>query len=104
MSFNRLVFIKAMISFDCANARQEQWQTDRFAAFREIFEEFNKCSAKIMSSDNYIAIDETLYPIRGGISFKTYSKDKPSKYGLNFRSLGSSGILTFIILCHIPES
>ena len=43
-----------------------------------------------MSPDDYIAIDETLYPTRGGISFKTYNKDKPAKYGLNFRSLGSS--------------
>ena len=34
MSFNRLVFIKAMISFDDANARQERSRTDRFAAFR----------------------------------------------------------------------
>ena len=104
MSFNRLVFIKAMISFDDANTRQEPWQKDRFAAFREIFEEFNKCCTKNMSPDDYIAIDETLYPTRGGISFKTYNKDKPSKSGLNFRSLSSSGVLTFIILCHIPES
>ena len=89
MSFNRLVFIKAMISFDCANARQEQWQTDRFAAFREIFEEFNKCCAKTKFPDDYIAMDET-YPTRGGISFKTYNKDKPDKYGLNLRTLGSS--------------
>ena len=43
-----------------------------------------------MSPDDYIAIDETLYPTRGGISFKTYNKDKPAKYLLNFRSLGSS--------------
>ena len=43
-----------------------------------------------MSPDDYIAIDETLYPTRGGISFKTYNKDKPAKYPLNFRSLGSS--------------
>ena len=90
MSFNRLVFIKAMISFDDANTRQERWRTDRFAAFREIFEEFNKCCTKNMSPDDYIAIDETLYPTRSGISFKTYNKDKPTKYGLNFRSLGSS--------------
>ena len=90
MSFNRLVFIKAMISFDDANTRQETWLKDRFAAFREIFEEFNKCCAKNMSPDDYIAIDETLYPTRSGISFKTYNKDKPTKYGLNFRSLGSS--------------
>ena len=90
MSFNRLVFIKAMISSDNANTRQERWRSDRFAAFREIFEEVNKCCAKIMSPDDYIAIDETLYPTRSGISFKTYNKDKPTKYGLNFRSLGSS--------------
>ena len=42
-----------------------------------------------MSPDDYVAIDQT-YPIRGGISFKTYNKDKPVKYGLNFRGLGSS--------------
>ena len=76
-----------MISFDDANTWQERWQTDRFAAFRDIFEEFNKCCTKIMSPDNYIAIDETLYPTRGLISFKTYNKDKSAKYGLNFRNL-----------------
>ena len=32
----------------------------------------------------------TLYPTRGSIGFKTYSKDKPIKYGLNFQSLGSA--------------
>ena len=42
-----------------------------------------------MSPDDYIAIDET-YPTRDGISFKTYNKDKPAKYGLNIKSLGSS--------------
>ena len=68
-----------MISFDDANTRQERWRTDRFAAFREIFEEFNKCCTKSISLDNYIAIDET-YSTRSGISFKTYSKDKPAQY------------------------
>ena len=43
-----------------------------------------------MSPDHYITIDITFYPTRGDISFKTYNKDKPAKYGLNFRSLGSS--------------
>ena len=49
-----------------------------------------KCSAKSMSPDNYIAIDKTLCPARGGISFTIYNKDKPAKYSLNFRSLGNS--------------
>ena len=43
-----------------------------------------------MSPNDYIAINETLYPTRDGISFKTYNNDKPPKYGLNFRNLGSS--------------
>ena len=43
-----------------------------------------------MSPDDYIATDETLYPTIGDISLKTYNKDKSAKYGLNFRSLGSS--------------
>ena len=90
IGFNRLVFTKAIISFDDANTRQERWRTDRFTAFREIFEELNKCCTKNISPDDYIAIDETFYPTRGGISFKTYNKYKPAKYGLNFRSLGSS--------------
>ena len=71
MSFNRLVFIKAMISFDGANTQQERWRTKRFAAFREssTVEEFNKCCAHNMSPDGYIAIYETLYPARDGISY-----------------------------------
>ena len=72
------------------NTQQKRWRTDTFATFREIFEEFNICCAKNMSPDDYIAINETLYPTRSGISFKTYNKDKPAKHGLNFRSLGSS--------------
>ena len=43
-----------------------------------------------MSQDNCLAIDEILYLTKGGISFKTYRKDKQAKYGLNFRSLDSS--------------
>ena len=37
-----------------------------------------------MSPDDYIAIEKTLYKTRGGISFKTYNKDKSAKYSLNF--------------------
>ena len=78
-----------MTSFDDANTRQEQWRTDRFAPFREIFEDFNKYWIKNISPDDYIVINETLLPTSGGISFKTCNKDRPAKYDLNFRSLGS---------------
>ena len=42
-----------------------------------------------MSPDDYIVLDQTLYPTRGVILFTTYNKDKSAKYGLNFRSLDS---------------
>ena len=50
-----------MRSFDDTNMRQERWRADKFTAFREIFDEFNKFCAKNMFPDIYIAIDETLY-------------------------------------------
>ena len=60
---------------------------------------------KTCLQDDCIAIEKTLYPTRGGISLRTYNKDKPAKYGLNSRSLGSSRHpYIYIILCHIPES
>ena len=90
MRFNYLVFIKSMISFDKAYSRQERWRIDRFAVFRETFEKFNKRCTRNISPDDHSAINETLYPTIGGISFKTYNKDKRAKYGLNVRSLGSS--------------
>ena len=43
-----------------------------------------------MSPDDYICIDQILYPTGGGVSFKTSSKEKPAKCVLEFRSLGSS--------------
>ena len=79
-----------MIVFDDAASRYERWKANRFTAFRDIFEKFNNNCAKNMALDDFLAIDGTLYQTQGGASFKTYNKDKPAKYGLNFRSLGSS--------------
>ena len=49
-----------------------------------------------MSPDDYVAIDETLYPTRGSILFKTYNKNKPGRYGLNFRNLEFKKTLNFL--------
>ena len=87
-NYKHYVLIKAMIIFDDCTTRDQKWKTDRFAEFRNIFEAFNKQCAKNIPSDNYVAPDETLYPPRGVVGFKTYNKDKPAKYGFNFRSFG----------------
>ena len=50
---------------------------------------FSKQCARNYSLDDFLPIDETLYPTQGSIGFKTYNKYKPAKYRLNFRSLES---------------
>ena len=89
MSLNRFKFIKRMIIFDDSTKRNDRWKTDKFSAFREVFEMFSKQCARNCSLDDFLPVDETLYPTQGNIGFKTYNKYKPAKYGLNFRSLES---------------
>ena len=78
MSYNRMLFINSMITFDDHECRSYRWKTDKFAAFRAVFEMFIKSCAGNMSPDDFNDIDETLYPTRD-ISFKTYNKDKSAK-------------------------
>ena len=89
MSLNRFKFIKRMIIFDDSTKRNDRWKTDKFSAFREVFEMFSKQCARNYSLDDFLPKDETLYPTQWSIGFKTYNKYKPTKYGLNFRSLES---------------
>ena len=60
MSYNGYCFSRSKIVFDDATIRSERWKTDRFAAFRDIFEKFNNNCAKNMAPDDFLAINETL--------------------------------------------
>ena len=98
MSKNRFQFLYTCISFDDFNTREERWKHDRFAAMRELFECFNKnCSTKVVPEE-YLCIDETLYPTRNKISFKQYNPSKPAKYGLLFKSINA---VTYAYTHHI---
>ena len=90
MNLNRVRFIKRMIIFDDSTTSNDRWEKDKFSAFGEVFKMFNKSCAKNYLPDDFLAIDETLYPNQGGIASKSYNKDKLVKYGLNFQSLGST--------------
>ena len=54
---------------------------------REFFKAVNVNNARARYPFFYLDIDETLYPYRGHIGFKQYNPNKPSKYGLLYRSL-----------------
>ena len=58
MSYNRYCFLRSMIVFYDV-ARPKLWKTGRFAAFRDIFENFNNNCAKNIAPDDFLAIDET---------------------------------------------
>ena len=89
MSRNRFEFLIVCISFDDHTSRPTPWQHDRFAAFREILEEFNKNCGKFLVPDNHLSLDETLYPTRTQISFKQFNPSRPAKYGILYKSINA---------------
>ena len=78
-SRNRFKFLVTHISLDDHTTRPTPWQHDRFAAFRKIFEEFNKNCGKFLVPNDYLSLDDTLYPTRTQISFKQFNLSKPAK-------------------------
>ena len=87
MSRMRFEFLMAHLCFDNFEDRAERWQSDRFAAIRDLFEDCNKNFGKSLIPEDYLSLDETLYPMRTQIAFKQYNPDKPAKYGLLFKSI-----------------
>ena len=87
MSLTRFSFLHAHITFDNILDREERFKQDRFAAIRELFENFNGTCGKVLQPDEYMALDETLYGSRNQVAFKQYNAHKPNKYGILFKSL-----------------
>ena len=87
MSRNRFKFIMRFITFDNKETRAERYKSDKFAAMRDIFEDWNiRCGEPVQCSA-YVAIDECLYPSRGRQPAKCYNPSKPAKYGVNMKDL-----------------
>ena len=88
-SRNRFKFFIVHISFDDLITRPTPWQHDRDAAFRQIFEEFNKNCGKFLVCNDYLSLDKTFYPIRTQISFKQFNPSKSAKYGMLYKSINA---------------
>ena len=89
MSRMRFQFILAHLCFDDYRSRDRRWPNDRFVAIREFFEQCNINFAKALVPEDYLSLDETLYPMRNQISFKQYNPNKSAKYGMLFKSINS---------------
>ena len=76
--------------FDDPDTRADRWKSDRSAALRTLFEDCNKGVRKHIIPDDYLSLDETLYPMQTQIAFKQYNPDKPAKYGMLFKSINAA--------------
>ena len=92
MSKNRCRFLKGHICFNNPQERTQLWETDRFAAVREIWEIFNSNLSKHVAPSAYLSIDETLYTMRQQTVFR---QDNPNKSHLHVLLLKSLNDATF---------
>lgn len=100
MSKQRLEFLLSSLRFDSITTRVERNKTDKFAAFREIWDEFCDHCQKNYTPSEYLTIDETLLSFRGRCGFRMYIPNKPDKYGLKVISLCDAR--TFYFMGGIP--
>ena len=68
------------------------WPSDRFAAARNLFEDFNKNCSKFLYPSEFLLLDETLYLMPHQISFRQYNLNKFHRYGLFVKSLNDARV------------
>ena len=85
MSVTRFEEILRFLCFDNRDTRPDRYKSDRFAAIREIFEDWNSNCSSSLYAALFNVIDECLYPLRNKWLGKSYNPGKPSKYGINFK-------------------
>ena len=79
MRQNRLEFLYSSVSFDDFHTRAQRWPNNRFSAFRDVFEIFCRYCSSQKIPDEYLCLDEILYPVRNRLSFKRFKPSKPAK-------------------------
>ncbi len=89
MGKNRFKFLISNLCFNDEKTWSQWYHRDRFAAGRELFELFNmKCRSHFIP-DDFLPVNETLYPCSNKVANKQYNKSKPAKYGILFKSLNA---------------
>ena len=85
MARNRFMILLRCLAFDDRTERDRRWQTDRLAAMRDVFEQFNDNYVASLICGDYLCIDECLYACRNQIGFRQYNPIKPARYGINIK-------------------
>ena len=82
ISVNRFENILRFPRFDDRRTRAERHETDKLAAFRDIWTMFTARLPMMYRPDMDMTVDEQLVSFRGRCSFRQYIPSNPGKYGL----------------------
>lgn len=75
-------FLVNCLRFNDKDTRAQRKETDKLAAFREVFEKSINKMKELYVPSEYTTIDEQLVGFRGRCPFKMYIPSKPNKYGI----------------------
>ncbi|XP_071056485.1 piggyBac transposable element-derived protein 4-like [Onthophagus taurus] len=95
MTFSCFKFLLYCLRFDSKTTREERRASDKFAAFREVWDLFISNCKENYTPSEYVTVDETLLSFRGRAPFKMYLPSKPDKYGLKIISLCDAKTFNF---------
>ena len=84
MSRERFKIILRCLRFDKKETRKTRCKEDRFAAIRDIFEQFRSNCVSKYTPEAYLTIDEQLLPLKTRCKMITYMPNKPDKFGFKF--------------------
>ena len=90
MSRNDLITFLSIMTFDDKNTRSERKRTDKFAAFREVFEMWNENLPKYFTTSGFVTIDEQLIASRCRSPNRIFNPKKPGKFGELVRWMGDA--------------
>ena len=91
MSYRRFLTLLTKIRFDDYKTRASRRQTDKFAALREIFDDFAENLSRYSNPSESVTVDEMTVAYRGfKCSFVVYNKDKPNPYGIKLWTLADA--------------
>lgn len=82
MARNRFTDVLKYLRFDDKGTRVERQQSDKLAAFRDIWTMFTEQLPKYYIPGSDLCVDEQLVAFRGKCGFRQYIPSKPAKYGL----------------------
>ena len=94
---NRFEQVIANLRFD---SREDRNTEDKFAAFRQMWEQFIDNCRKHYAVGAFVTVDEQLIPFRGRCSFRQYMPSKPDKYGMKLFCCVTASLDTLSMGCH----